>query len=336
MSAVPRLSIGLPVYNGAALLPAALDALLGQSWRDFELIISDNASSDDTEGVCRRYVEQDSRVRYIRQPHNIGMVANHNFLVGDARGEFFKWASHDDLYAKDFLRRCIEALDEHPEASLAHAWCVLMDAAGKPVELFKYPEATGSPRAPERFRSILFDGKGDWTYAVFRTDVLRKTALHGTYHGGDRTLIAEFTLYGALHQVPEWMYFRRDHPNRHLSTREWSTGFDPGRASRLRHPAVRLYAEYVWGFASAVHRSPLPPVEKRACYRELARWLVSRAAPAARDEGQRESFRTQPVLFVVRALAELVVPRGAVPPPQETVTAPTDIHIEAVVPGMDR
>ena len=104
MTAVPRLTIGLPVYNGANYLAHSLDALLGQSFEDFELIISDNASTDDTPDICRRYEKQDSRVRYIRQPQNIGLAPNHNFTVELARGELFKWASHDDLYARDLLK----------------------------------------------------------------------------------------------------------------------------------------------------------------------------------------------------------------------------------------
>ena len=90
MNAVPRLSIGLPVYNGENYLAESLEALLGQSYEDFELIISDNASTDGTADICRRYAKQDSRIRYIRQPHNIGCAPNHNFVIEQARGELFK------------------------------------------------------------------------------------------------------------------------------------------------------------------------------------------------------------------------------------------------------
>jgi hypothetical protein len=227
----------------------------------------------------------------------------------------------------------VDALDQHPEAALAHAWCVLMDSGGEPVQLFRYPEATASLRAAIRFRSMLFDGKGDWTYAVFRTSVLRQTPLHGTYHGGDRTLIAEFALHGTLYQVPEWMFFRRDHPNRHLSAREWSIGFDPRRASRLRHPAVRLYAEYLWGFISAVRRSPLSAADKRECYGHLVRWLASRAVPAPHQGEVRESFRTQPLLYLLRRLAGLVLPGRDAPPAEQSFPPLTEIRIAALVPG---
>ena len=101
MSAAPRLSIGLPVYNGEKYITDSIEALLGQSYTDFELIISDNASTDSTGDICRRYEKEDSRVRYFRQPQNIGLAPNHNFVVHEARGELFKWAANDDLYARD-------------------------------------------------------------------------------------------------------------------------------------------------------------------------------------------------------------------------------------------
>src|SRR5712672_2829455 len=114
MNAIPRLSIGLPVYNGENFLAESIEALLGQSYEDFELIISDNASTDGTPDICRRYAKQDSRIRYIRQPRNIGSAPNHNVVIERARGELFKHASHDDLYARDLLERCVAALDERP------------------------------------------------------------------------------------------------------------------------------------------------------------------------------------------------------------------------------
>lgn len=90
MTKAPRLTIGLPVYNGERYLAESVEALLGQSYEDFELIISDNASTDSTADICTSYVKQDSRVRYIRRPRNIGCAPNHNFLVKEAGSELFK------------------------------------------------------------------------------------------------------------------------------------------------------------------------------------------------------------------------------------------------------
>lgn len=336
MSTVPRLSVGLPVYNGEDLLPEAIEAILGQSYKDFELIISDNASTDGTAEICRRYSAEDSRVRYIRQSRNIGLVANHNFLVGVARGEFFKWASHDDLYARDFLQRCVGALDEHPEAALAHAWCVLLDMANAtPIKFFKYPEATASPQAPLRFRSVLFEGKGEWIYAVYRTSILRQTPLHATYHSGDRTLIAELALHGPLCQIPDWLYFRRDHPNRDLSARGWSAIYDPHRASPLRNPAIRLYAEYLWGYVSAIRRAPLSPAEKRECYSYLGKWLLTQAV-SPRSQEELPPFSKQPALYLVRRLNGLILPGSSRVQAKQPPFEWPDIQVDSVVPGRGR
>jgi glycosyltransferase involved in cell wall biosynthesis len=281
MSKSPRVSIGLPVYNGENYLAEALDALLGQSYEDFELIISDNASTDGTADICQDYRKQDSRVRYIRQLRNIGLSPNHNFVIGQARGELFKMASHDDLYARDFLKRCIGALDERPQVVLAHSREAMIDISGNVTKLLQYSVAVDSPRVPERFRSMLCDGWDDYTYGVMRTEALRRTHPHGSHHFADRTINTELGLYGPFYQVPDVLYFRRDHPERTspYTVRSRCAYLDPRRANRLRHPAVRLYAEYIWGYVAAIQGAPLSLAERRECYRSLAQWLLSRAVP---------------------------------------------------------
>lgn len=283
MRAGPRLSIGLPVYNGEKYLAESLDALLDQSYEDFELIISDNASTDGTAGICRRYMKQDSRIRYVRQPRNIGAAPNHNFVAGEARGELFKWASYDDLYAHNLLESCAVALDEYPDVVLAHSWTALVDDLGEVTEAIKYPLDTASRRAPERFRSLLYGKAGDDSYGVIRTEVLRRTSPQDSYHHSDRTITAEFALQGPFYQVPNWLYFRRDHPDRaeraRPTVRTRCANMDPRRADRLRHPIPRLYAEYLWGYIAAIRRAPLSSADRQECYRHLAEWASSRTLP---------------------------------------------------------
>jgi glycosyltransferase involved in cell wall biosynthesis len=288
MSTAPRLTIGLPVYNGEKYIAESLEALLGQSFTDFELIISDNASTDSTGDICRRYEKQDSRVRYCRQPRNIGLAPNHNFVAEQARGELFKWASNDDLYARNLLESCIDALDKYPDVVLAHAWTAKVNDSGVVTEAFEYPLNTASPRAPERFRSLLFVSGGDDDYGVMRTEVLRRTAMKESYHHADRTIIAELSLHGRFYQVPDWLYFRRDHPGQsgRATMRSRCANMDPRRADRLRHPAVRLYGEYVWAYIRAIRHAPLSPADRRECYRCLGQWFTSRARPGT--AGQEE------------------------------------------------
>ena len=283
MRAAPRLSIGLPVYNGERYLAASLDSLLGQTYEDFELIISDNASTDGTAGICRRYMKQDARIRYIYQPCNIGAAPNHNFVLGQARGELFKWAAADDIYAHDLLKCCVDALDEYPHVVLAHSWTALIDSSGKVTEAIEYPLATASLRAPKRFRSMLYGKAGDDFYGVIRAEVLLRTSLHDSYHHADRTITTEIALQGPFYQIPDWLYFRRDHPDRaeraRPTVRARCANMDPRRADPLRHPTVRLYAEYLWGFVAAIRRAPLSPADRQECYRYLAQWASSRTLP---------------------------------------------------------
>jgi glycosyltransferase involved in cell wall biosynthesis len=281
LSVAPRLTIGLPVYNGEKYIAESLEALLGQTFTEFELVISDNASTDGTADVCRDYERRDSRVRYFRQPRNVGLAPNHNAVVEQARGELFKWASNDDLYARDLIERCVDALDKDQDVVLAHSWTARVDDSGTVTMAFGYPLNTEAKRAPERFRSLLFDNGGDDDYGVMRTEVLRRTAMKESYHHADRTIIAELSLYGRFYQVPEWLYFRRDHPDRAEracpTMRSRCANMDPRRADRLRNPAVRLYGEYVWAYIRAIRRAPLSGADKRECFRYLAEWLTSRA-----------------------------------------------------------
>jgi glycosyltransferase involved in cell wall biosynthesis len=286
MSADPRLSVGLPVYNGEHYVAESLEALLGQTFHDFELIISDNASTDCTADICQHYAKIDSRIRYFRQEVNIGLAPNHNFVVDQARGGLFKWAAGDDFYAPDLLKACVHELDEDPACVLAHSWTAVIDGSGAVIQKGEYPLSTASVHAPERFRSVLFDVGGDDDGGVMRTQVLRRVARKNSYHQADRAIIAELSLQGPFRHVPEWLYFRRDHPERAEracpTMRARCANMDPRRADRLRHPAVRLYTEYVWALAHSIHNAPLPAADRRECYHHLRRWLTNRVAGRAR------------------------------------------------------
>jgi glycosyltransferase involved in cell wall biosynthesis len=283
MTTAPRLSVGLPVYNGSTYVAESIEALLGQTFEDFELIISDNASTDDTGEICRSYEKLDSRIRYYRQPRNVGLAPNHNFCVEQARADLFKWAAGDDLYARDLLETCVAALDEYPQVVLAHSFTAMIDGDGKVFQTNAYPLATSAPRAPDRFRSLLNDTGGDDDGGVMRKAVLLRTAMKESYHHADRTIITEVGLHGPFYQVPAWLYFRRDHPERaersHPGVRARCANMDPRRADPWRNPVPRLLAEYIWAYHRMIRRSPLTPTERLECYRHLAEWAGRRAKP---------------------------------------------------------
>src|SRR3569833_3827425 len=153
----PLLSIGLFVYNGERFLAETLDSLLAQTWTDYELIISDNGSTDGTPAICEHYASLDKRIRYYRSPTNRG--AGWNIRRGDslATGKYFKWAACDDLYEPTFLQACVEALEGIEGYVLAHAKTRVIDAEGKLVENYEWPMRTDSPDAVTRIREMLLN-----------------------------------------------------------------------------------------------------------------------------------------------------------------------------------
>lgn len=208
-----RISIGVPVYNGEHFLEATLEALLAQTFGDFELIISDNASTDQTERIACRFAARDARVRYHRHPQNIGLAANYNALVRMATGELFKWATADDICRPSFLERCVAALDETPDAVLAYPRTQFIDAADKPLDIRDPGFPLNWARPADRWRYVV--SAEHWVNAILgvsrRSSLLRTRLLPG-YRGGDYVLLGELCLMGRFVEVPEVLFLRRLHP----------------------------------------------------------------------------------------------------------------------------
>jgi len=293
VSDVPHVGIGLPVYNGQKHIALALDSILAQSYENFELIVSDNASTDRTEEICRDYASRDRRIRYFRNPENLGAARNYNRVFElFTGGKYFRWHAHDDLIAPTNLEKCVRILEESPSASLAFprrryitweegraigsAW---ESVAGVSTEDGLAP---GRPtNRLESFQNINFAAVlrlyGGWfpvfAFAMYPTELLRKTHLLGSFPGADRILVAELAMLGDFVEIPEELYFQRLHPASGWTMRknlqEEAAWFDPrGRAPR--HPKSSLYFKYL----NAIHRSPIPLHEKLARYFDLANRLA--------------------------------------------------------------
>lgn len=122
-----RVSIGMPVYNGENFIEAALRSILAQTCREFELVVSDNASTDRTEDICRAYASLYPRIRYYRGDHNIGPARNANRTFLLSSGPYFKLAAHDDVLAPDFIEKCAGVLDRDPGVVLAYPLTMWID-----------------------------------------------------------------------------------------------------------------------------------------------------------------------------------------------------------------
>lgn len=271
------LSIGLPVYNGERYLAGALGALLNQTYRDFELIIADNASTDRTAEICRTFAAGDKRVRVIRNDENLGAARNYNLTLEQAHGQYFKWAAHDDLCHPQFLARCISVLEAEPETVLVHSRSCGIDDSGRTIGRYDQEQPFDDPRPAERLaRAILAPHVCISVFGVMRRDVLLRTIRHGDWVGADRNLLAELALHGKVRLVPDILFKRRVHEqasiHRFTDEHERLAWFDPAHRGRWSFPTWRRLREY----AGAIRRSPLTAGERAACLGVLTRWLAAR------------------------------------------------------------
>lgn len=212
----PRVSIGLPVFNGENYLQEAIRSILNQTYNDFELIICDNSSTDRTEEICRRYASEDGRVRYHRNPRNLGASPNYNRVFDLSSGEYFKWMAHDDVIAPEYLERCVAALDREPDAVLAQPLVGVIDAKGDVLSIHDNDlQRASSARVSERFAHLVRLPRHNWeVFGLIRREVVARTALHAPYSCSDVALTIELALQGRFTLVPEPLFFNRDHAER--------------------------------------------------------------------------------------------------------------------------
>lgn len=268
-----RVSIGLPVFNGETYIAVAIDSILAQSFPDFELIICDNASTDRTREICECYVAVDPRVRYVRADKNLGAAANFNRVFEMARGEYFKWAAHDDLIAPDWLSRCVEALDQDPTAVLCQSGVSEIDEDGIVVgHMDSGLPHVAAPERTARFADlVLVDHVCTHVFGLMRSDALRRTPRIAAYIASDRVLLAELGLLGRFREIPDRLFFLRQHLQRSVSALPFhrrGAWFSPAVGSSPVFPHWRFYKEYF----TRVHRVCRQPVERWTCYGHLCRW----------------------------------------------------------------
>jgi glycosyltransferase involved in cell wall biosynthesis len=275
MSAAPPISIGMPVYNGEKYIVEALDSILGQTYSDFELIISDNASDDRTPEICQDFVKKDPRIRYFRQPSNLGAPRNFNFVFEQSGGQYFKWAADNDVCDHDLLGICKKVLDERPEVVLCFGKTVAIDQHGSILSPFEDNLVIDDARPSRRFRHVVEHSHYNNVHAgLFRSESLRKTMLEKPYPSADLVMIAELALYGLFCEVPQVLFYRREVPGaatKFRSHSEIQQLCTPESATRRYWPMWRS----VFGYFEATLRSPIGISEKAKICRYLIRRCVS-------------------------------------------------------------
>lgn len=281
----PKVSIGLPVHNGERFLEEALGSLLEQSFEDFEIIVSDNASTDRTGEIAREHAARDPRVRYSRTPRNLGSGPNFNRTFELSRGRYFRWAAHDDRTTPDFLERCVRVLDSRPEVVLCHSRVRVYDEDWRLLSEPGYGLAMDAPSPSRRLAELLL-AKGHQCYEVFgliRASTLAQTRWMGCFPVGDRVLLAELALRGPFYEIPEPLFCSREHRGRSVrrlvsqqARAEW---FDSRYAGKITFPEWRQLTEY----ARAIQLAPLGPVERARCAAIMLAWVRSYRKRMRRD-----------------------------------------------------
>jgi glycosyltransferase involved in cell wall biosynthesis len=294
----PRVSIGFPVYNGEKYAGLALDSLLQQDFEEFEIIISDNASTDRTGDICRDYARMDARIRYYRNDSNIGSAPNYEKVFRSARGLYFKWQAHDDVVHKGFLTRCVEAIENAgPSAVLVYPHCELIDDAGKILGSVAEHVGTRSPKAHKRVAVIARNvSYGSALNGLIRSNVLQRTQLSRSASYWDLALLAELALFGEIVEVPEVLMQQRTHAGNALALcsveQEGKKCNVPDKASKRARKALLLWEnpanaakrvflptweEQVWQILQRVYHAPLSKHERWRCIMTvLVNWYVRR------------------------------------------------------------
>ena len=287
-----KVAIGLPVRNGANYLAAAIESILAQTYGDFDVLISDNASIDGTEQICRAYAKRDRRIRYMRREKNVGAAANHNLLVRMADSPYFKWAAHDDVLAPGFLAACVDVLDRNPTVVLASPASMLIDEADMPLsysaELGGMIDRSGVcwPTTPEkndglmakdpavRFEAVMLNMfMCVEIFGLMRRSALLRTSLQGPFSSADKVVLAQMSLLGRFWLGEETLFFRRCHAQQFsASNGAYRAMWFSGRRDSLFTQQIKLLIAY----CRTVFTTQLTARQRYSCLYAVANRAISR------------------------------------------------------------
>lgn len=214
----PKITIGMPVYNGADTIKRALDSLLAQTYSNFEIIISDNGSTDSTSEICLEYELKDERIRYVRKKDTIGIIWNFIFLIEQAKTEYFMWASDDDYWDPKFIEKNLKVLETHPEvvASISDIKLVgenikkyYSDPNDQNLDYIKWEFVRPIKGTYEKkIQNIL---EFNWSlniFSVFRTEQLKKCIIKKTLVSWDFAVTLKIAKFGDLYVLDDILMFR--------------------------------------------------------------------------------------------------------------------------------
>ncbi len=243
----PAVSIGMPVYNGERHVRQALDSLLAQDFTDFELIVSDNASTDATGKICREYAVKDSRVRYHRNEINLGIAGNFNRVFELSSGELFMWAAHDDLWEPIFVSRCVKVMGDKQRIVLTYPRAKFIGLEGEAIQASLPSFDTRSLPLASRFNTVIWGiAYAHQTYGLIRSSALRRVLPIKNSLGAEHALLAELALLGEFAHIPAPLFYIRRQIDEWGDKDEWLNAVDEVTAKIDRHVTTRRSALYIY------------------------------------------------------------------------------------------
>lgn len=267
----PTLSVGMPVYNGEQFIREALDSILSQSLADFEVVISDNASTDATEDICRDYASRDHRIRYLRNAENLGATANYNVVARRSTGKYFKWASSNDICRPSFFEKCVAVLEDRDDVILCYPRTRLFESDLHAATDYEDKLDLMQDDPCERFIALLRNIRlNNIMNGVMRAEPLKATPLIADIFCGDRNPMADLVLQGKFHELPEYLFYRRmdeQSATHRKSADEVLAHFDPKMKKPLRNQFVKGLMLYF----QSVRKAAIPAGTKLRLYRFLLR-----------------------------------------------------------------
>jgi glycosyltransferase involved in cell wall biosynthesis len=276
----PTVSIGLPVFNGGNYLQEAIESFLAQTFTDFELIISDNASTDETEEIARKYAAADHRVRYYRNTTNIGGARNQKQTVDLSRGRYFRLGAHDDLIAPTFLEECVAELERRPDVVICYPGTVVIDPEGNTVS--EYQSDRGTAATPsQRFAELAFRTHNcDAVYGVVRGSVIRKARPMGNFIDADKVFLCGLAMEGPFVAITRPLFYKRFHPKNYVANwRDRMAWYNPDRKGK---PSFPNWLE-LRGFVTVVLTAKVGMVDRLKCAATTAVWMFWYSPKLAKD-----------------------------------------------------
>lgn len=248
----PLVSIGMPVYNGENYINEAIESILNQTYKNIELIISDNASTDRTKEIVSEFIKTDQRITFHQFEKNYGAAKNFNKTFYISKGKYFKWAAHDDLINQNYIEKCVQILEQNEQVGLCHSYNAQIDSKNNKLDVLHYDQicfATGSNF--KNYLKFLYNFKfgqddADIVNGIFRSNILSETKLIAPYNSADMILVAEIIIRSKIYIIKEALCSKRIHEKRSVSAntsnQDIALWFDTSN-SKKTIPLITWYIE---------------------------------------------------------------------------------------------